>query len=163
MTSCFCIVGNRQCSLLGALILFLSVIPAVSFAFTSSSPSNLLLNMLSNDDDTSNDSRANKSNVRILGVCGGIGSGKSKACELLVSELGCISHIGRLVAMSRLLQLSRLLRLTLTLSTCHSTIFRGRFNCPQSVPTRKPSYFRCSRAVWTRYSSDRQTYKRSRD
>lgn len=32
--------------------------------------------------------------IRVLGVCGGIGSGKSQACKLLVSDLGCISHIG---------------------------------------------------------------------
>ena len=35
--------------------------------------------------------------IRILGVCGGIGSGKSMACNLLVSDLGCISHIGRYI------------------------------------------------------------------
>lgn len=34
-------------------------------------------------------------NFRILGVGGGIGSGKSTACKLLVNELGCIAHIGR--------------------------------------------------------------------
>jgi len=31
--------------------------------------------------------------VKVLGVCGGIGSGKSQACKLLVSELGCMAHI----------------------------------------------------------------------
>lgn len=31
--------------------------------------------------------------VKVLGICGGIGSGKSKACEILVSELGCLAHI----------------------------------------------------------------------
>jgi dephospho-CoA kinase len=31
--------------------------------------------------------------VKILGVCGGIGSGKSAACKLLVSELNCFAHI----------------------------------------------------------------------
>ncbi|CAB9525906.1 Dephospho-CoA kinase [Seminavis robusta] len=41
---------------------------------------------------TDNKDTASKK-VRILGVCGGIGSGKSKACELLVSELGCVAHI----------------------------------------------------------------------
>jgi dephospho-CoA kinase len=33
------------------------------------------------------------SSVKVLGVCGGIGSGKSKACELLVAELGCLAHV----------------------------------------------------------------------
>jgi len=31
--------------------------------------------------------------VRVLGVCGGIGSGKSAACKILVSELNCLAHI----------------------------------------------------------------------
>ena len=31
---------------------------------------------------------------KVLGVCGGIGSGKSSACKLLVSELGCLAHLG---------------------------------------------------------------------
>jgi dephospho-CoA kinase len=38
-------------------------------------------------------SSSQSSSVKVLGVCGGIGSGKSKACELLVSELGCLAHI----------------------------------------------------------------------
>jgi RecA/RadA recombinase len=33
--------------------------------------------------------------LKILGVCGGIGSGKSTACKLLVSELNCAAHIGK--------------------------------------------------------------------
>jgi polynucleotide 5'-kinase involved in rRNA processing len=32
--------------------------------------------------------------IRVLGVGGGIGSGKSTACKLLANELGCIAHIG---------------------------------------------------------------------
>lgn len=35
------------------------------------------------------------SNVKLLGVCGGIGSGKSAACRLLVSDLNCLAHIGK--------------------------------------------------------------------
>lgn len=31
--------------------------------------------------------------VRVLGVCGGIGSGKSYACQTLVNELGCWAHL----------------------------------------------------------------------
>lgn len=30
---------------------------------------------------------------KVLGVCGGIGSGKSSASHLLVSELGCLAHL----------------------------------------------------------------------
>ena len=30
---------------------------------------------------------------RVLGVCGGIGSGKSTACKLLVSDASCLKHI----------------------------------------------------------------------
>jgi hypothetical protein len=33
--------------------------------------------------------------VKVLGVCGGIGSGKSTVCQLLVSEFGCLAHIGK--------------------------------------------------------------------
>ena len=32
-------------------------------------------------------------NIRVLGVCGGIGSGKSTACKILVSELNCLAHV----------------------------------------------------------------------
>lgn len=31
--------------------------------------------------------------ARVLGVCGGIGSGKSTACKLLVGSVGCLAHI----------------------------------------------------------------------
>ncbi|KAL3945909.1 MAG: hypothetical protein SGBAC_000060 [Bacillariaceae sp.] len=31
--------------------------------------------------------------LKVLGVCGGIGQGKSTACKLLVSDLGCIAHL----------------------------------------------------------------------
>ena len=41
-------------------------------------------------------SNGESSSVRVLGVCGGIGSGKSMACKLLVSDLGCLSHLGTL-------------------------------------------------------------------
>jgi dephospho-CoA kinase len=46
--------------------------------------------MASNAASTSTD---DVSNVKILGVCGGIGSGKSAACKILVSELNCLAHI----------------------------------------------------------------------
>lgn len=39
------------------------------------------------------DSSGNNKNLLVLGVCGGIGSGKSQACRLLVDELNCIEHI----------------------------------------------------------------------
>lgn len=32
--------------------------------------------------------------VKVLGVCGGIGSGKSAACKMLVAEFGCLAHLG---------------------------------------------------------------------
>ena len=32
--------------------------------------------------------------IKILGVCGGIGSGKSTACKLMVDSLGCVDRIG---------------------------------------------------------------------
>jgi ABC-type multidrug transport system fused ATPase/permease subunit len=42
----------------------------------------------------SSSTQANNSQFQVLGVCGGIGSGKSSACQLLVSALGCIAHLG---------------------------------------------------------------------
>lgn len=36
---------------------------------------------------------ASRDRVKVLGVCGGIGSGKSAACQLLVSDLDCLLHI----------------------------------------------------------------------
>jgi len=33
--------------------------------------------------------------IKILGICGGIGSGKSTACKLMVDALGCIDRIGQ--------------------------------------------------------------------
>jgi dephospho-CoA kinase len=33
------------------------------------------------------------SSVQVLGVCGGIGSGKSQACKTLVEDLGCWAHL----------------------------------------------------------------------
>jgi dephospho-CoA kinase len=39
--------------------------------------------------NSANDSVA----VKVLGVCGGIGSGKSAACNLLVTKLNCLTHI----------------------------------------------------------------------
>ena len=38
---------------------------------------------------------AESDKVRVLGVCGGIGSGKSTVCQVLVSEFGCLGHIGK--------------------------------------------------------------------
>ena len=46
---------------------------------------------------TTSSSSSNNGGIKVLGVCGGIGSGKSMACQLLVSDLGCIAHIGTYV------------------------------------------------------------------
>jgi hypothetical protein len=37
----------------------------------------------------------NADDIKVLGVCGGIGSGKSTACKLLVSQFRCLAHIGK--------------------------------------------------------------------
>lgn len=37
--------------------------------------------------------KGSDSKMRILGVCGGIGSGKSTACQLMVDSLGCVARI----------------------------------------------------------------------
>lgn len=39
--------------------------------------------------------------MKILGVCGGIGSGKSTACKLMVDALGCADRIGELALRNR--------------------------------------------------------------
>lgn len=38
-----------------------------------------------------------RSEMKILGICGGIGSGKSTACELMVDALGCAARIGEFI------------------------------------------------------------------
>jgi dephospho-CoA kinase len=56
------------------------------------------------EDTTNNNSKATRyettdinknkaNNIRILGICGGIGSGKSTACKLMVESLGCLALI----------------------------------------------------------------------
>jgi type II secretory pathway predicted ATPase ExeA len=53
---------------------------------------NLNYTMSHSDKDSNNNIN---DRVRLLGVCGGIGSGKSVACRLLVSDLDCLAHIGK--------------------------------------------------------------------
>ena len=48
--------------------------------------------------DASTDTAGTKK-LKVLGVSGGIGSGKSTACKLLVSDLDCVAHIGTYVIM----------------------------------------------------------------
>lgn len=43
---------------------------------------------------SSENSGGDTNNMKILGVCGGIGSGKSTACQLMVDSLGCVARIG---------------------------------------------------------------------
>jgi dephospho-CoA kinase len=38
-------------------------------------------------------SRGYMATFQVLGVCGGIGAGKSTACRVLVSECGCLTHL----------------------------------------------------------------------
>lgn len=46
------------------------------------------------DDTTTNIMNEKKiDNVKIIGICGGIGSGKSTACKLMVESLGCMTLI----------------------------------------------------------------------
>jgi len=46
-----------------------------------------------NQQEETSTAQSSVGRVRILGVCGGIGSGKSAACKILVSELNCLAHI----------------------------------------------------------------------
>ena len=36
-----------------------------------------------------------KHGMKILGICGGIGAGKSTACQIMVDSLGCVARIGK--------------------------------------------------------------------
>lgn len=49
-----------------------------------------------NDESRSNNIHSfdTTTTIKVLGICGGIGSGKSTACQLLVSEFHCLHHIG---------------------------------------------------------------------
>lgn len=65
---------------------------------THSHKRNSIYNQRKPIDMTSNDNVAPiptcvVNDVKVLGVCGGIGSGKSAACKILVSELNCLAHI----------------------------------------------------------------------
>ena len=68
------------------------------WAFVPSSPSTPLDRQQTGSGWTTrimaSSSDINDNPFRVLGVCGGIGSGKSQACKLLVSELGCLDHLG---------------------------------------------------------------------
>jgi hypothetical protein len=46
-----------------------------------------------NNSSTSNNNNCNYSQMKILGICGGIGSGKSTASQLMVTKLGCVDLI----------------------------------------------------------------------
>ena len=48
---------------------------------------------------SSSSSKNEASQFKVLGVCGGIGSGKSSACKLLVSALGCLDHLGEFIVL----------------------------------------------------------------
>ena len=65
---------------------------------THSHKRNSIYNQRKPIDMTSNDNVAPiptcvVNDVKVLGVCGGIGSGKSAVCKILVSELNCLAHI----------------------------------------------------------------------
>jgi hypothetical protein len=86
--------------------------------------------------------------LKILGVCGGIGSGKSTACKLLVSELNCAAHIGKYSEsqsqISRRLQIHHTPKTNetyISLSIISHSLFltihplRRRLYCPYCVST----------------------------
>lgn len=74
-------------------------------------------------------SSSDETTLRVLGVCGGIGSGKSYACRFLVSNgKGCIAHLGMFFWCVR------------TTTTTHKrplTNIRGGLYCPLGVSSRQ--------------------------
>jgi dephospho-CoA kinase len=42
---------------------------------------------------SSNDDPSTRDEIRVLGVCGGMGSGKSTLCDMLVTDLHCLAHL----------------------------------------------------------------------
>ena len=62
-----------------------------SYTYPFNSPRSIM-NASGGDDDKSG--IVERSKLKILGVCGGIGSGKSTACQLMVDSLGCVARIG---------------------------------------------------------------------
>ena len=55
----------------------------------------LEMSSTTNDKESDQRNQPKQQEIKVLGVCGGIGSGKSSACKLLVSELGCLEHLGK--------------------------------------------------------------------
>lgn len=90
-----------------------------------------------------NDSKS--SNFKVLGVCGGIGSGKSTASKLLVSGLGCLEHLGKLWRKKRKggkedfisKQNKTYSILMCTFKIKYYCYDRCRFNCTWCIRTRK--------------------------
>ena len=111
------------------------------------------------DDDDDGDDKRNQ--IRVLGICGGIGSGKSAACKLLVSELHCVAHIGTLLyfcapMLNHELYLPmKILALSLSLSLTHSlTLAHTRTRTRTRTPTIAVFFYRrrlyCSHCLSTR-------------
>lgn len=48
---------------------------------------------LASSDEAALGDSSSRSQFKVLGVCGGIGSGKSTACKLLVDSCNCLAHI----------------------------------------------------------------------
>jgi dephospho-CoA kinase len=88
--STFCTCSPSWSSL--SRVLRLTIVLLLSLGFSDSfisSPKSCReshLNMRSDDDSRS---------IKLLGIGGGIGSGKSTACKILASQIGCIAHIGK--------------------------------------------------------------------
>ena len=55
----------------------------------------LKMSSTTNNKEYDQSNQPKQQEIKVLGVCGGIGSGKSSACKLLVTELGCLEHLGK--------------------------------------------------------------------
>lgn len=92
------------------VVLFITCFPVFLSAFCARTRSVFLSRLFSFTEENGEESKSFESTTRrmtnrlrrktenhplkVLGICGGIGSGKSAACQLLVSQLNAMAHIG---------------------------------------------------------------------
>jgi len=126
---------NFRCNTIWSIIIVIILLPTIvdawgrstqQFLLSSRWSTSTMLNMADDGSDRNrNDNNNNneQSKIRILGVCGGIGSGKSMACKLLVSDLGCMAHIGTLHGSTHFVVVGVVVVVVVTASTAAFTTY----------------------------------------